>query len=145
MFAGLSVIVDRENGAQRELLAAPVPRGLLVLGNLVVALGVTALQLVALIAVAVARGIHFSASAAGVGWFVATAIPFTIGMYGAAEVLASRVPQTGGIHRPRPGDRDRPLVPRRLAVSDQRPPGLPHLVRQIPAPHPRAGPHALRP
>src|SRR5437870_12801559 len=25
MFAGISVIVDRENGAQRELLAAPVP------------------------------------------------------------------------------------------------------------------------
>ena len=26
MFSGLSVIVDRESGAQRELLAAPVPR-----------------------------------------------------------------------------------------------------------------------
>src|SRR3954447_13859779 len=33
MFAGLSVIVDRDSGAQRELLAAPIPRGLLVLGN----------------------------------------------------------------------------------------------------------------
>jgi hypothetical protein len=43
MFAGLGVIGDRENGAQAELLAAPVPRPLLVLGNLVVALGVTAL------------------------------------------------------------------------------------------------------
>src|SRR5262245_35647972 len=29
-FLGLGVIVDRESGAQRELLAAPVPRGLLV-------------------------------------------------------------------------------------------------------------------
>ena len=29
MFAGLGVIVDRESGAQRELLAAPVPRALL--------------------------------------------------------------------------------------------------------------------
>src|SRR2546427_4682534 len=44
MFAGIGVIVDREHGAQRELLAAPVPRALLVLGHLVVALGVTALQ-----------------------------------------------------------------------------------------------------
>src|SRR5881396_1452116 len=26
MFSGLSVITDRENGAQRELLAAPIPR-----------------------------------------------------------------------------------------------------------------------
>src|SRR5947207_8328930 len=62
MFAGLSVIVDRESGAQRELLAAPIPRGLIVLGNLVVALALTAIQLVALVAVAVARGIHFGSS-----------------------------------------------------------------------------------
>src|SRR5437899_1925114 len=93
MFAGLSVIVDRESGAQRELLAAPIPRGLIVLGNLVVALAVTAIQLVALIAVAVARGIHFGSSATGVGLFMATSILFTIGMYGAAEILASRVPK----------------------------------------------------
>src|SRR5512132_1154682 len=38
VFAGLSVIIDRESGAQRELLAAPIPRALLVLGNLAVAL-----------------------------------------------------------------------------------------------------------
>src|SRR5437764_180668 len=38
MFSGLSVIVDRESGAQRELLTAPIPRSSLVLGNLVVAL-----------------------------------------------------------------------------------------------------------
>src|SRR5438270_13813759 len=36
MFSGLSAIVDRESGARRELLAAPVARPLLVLGNLVV-------------------------------------------------------------------------------------------------------------
>src|SRR5438552_10527098 len=30
MFSGLSVIVDRESGAQRELLAAPIPRPMLV-------------------------------------------------------------------------------------------------------------------
>jgi len=93
MFAGLSVIVDREGGAQRELLAAPIHRGLIVLGNLVVALAVTAMQLVALVAVALARGIQFGASATGVGWFAATSILFTIGMYGAAEILASRVPK----------------------------------------------------
>src|SRR4249920_351448 len=59
MFAGLGVIVDRESGAQRELLAAPIPRPLLVLGNLVVAFAITALQVAVLIAVALARGIHF--------------------------------------------------------------------------------------
>src|SRR5947208_5675703 len=44
-FAGLSVIVDRDSGAQRELLAAPVPRALLVAGNLVVVFGLCALQI----------------------------------------------------------------------------------------------------
>src|SRR5580765_3611822 len=70
MFAGLSVIVDRESGAQRELLAAPVPRALLVLGNLVVALGAAALQIGVLIAVARARGIEFDTSATGAAWFL---------------------------------------------------------------------------
>src|SRR6266581_968572 len=35
MFAGISVLVDRESGAQRDLLAAPIPRSLLVIANLV--------------------------------------------------------------------------------------------------------------
>src|SRR5213592_3323143 len=63
MFSGLSVIVDRETGAQRELLAAPVPRALLVAGNLAVALAVTAFQVLALVVVALARGIDLHASA----------------------------------------------------------------------------------
>src|SRR5213594_3542340 len=70
MFSGLSVIVDRESGAQRELLAAPVPRPLLMLGNLAVALAVTALQVTVLIAVALARGIHFHVTGAGAAWFL---------------------------------------------------------------------------
>jgi ABC-2 type transport system permease protein len=93
MFAGLGVIVDRESGAQRELLAAPIPRALLVLGNLVVAFAITALQVAVLIAFAIARGIHFDATATGVVWFVVAAALFTVGMYGAAETLASRVPR----------------------------------------------------
>src|SRR5205807_7306063 len=36
MFAGIGVIVDRESGARRDLLAAPIPRSLIVFGNLVV-------------------------------------------------------------------------------------------------------------
>src|SRR2546427_3801998 len=73
MFSGLSVIVDRESGAQRELLAAPIPRSLLVLGNLAVAFAITALQVAVLIAFAIARGIHFNASVNGVGGFIAPA------------------------------------------------------------------------
>jgi ABC-2 type transport system permease protein len=91
MFAGTGVISDREEGARRELLAAPIARPLLVFGNLAVALAVTALQLAALVAAALARGIDFDASGTGVVWFVATAALFATGMYGLAEILANKV------------------------------------------------------
>src|SRR5438309_9927534 len=81
MFAGLGVIVDRESGAQRELLAAPVPRPLLVLGNLLVALAITGLQVGVLLAVAVARGVNFHASLTGVLWFLGSAAGVTVSMY----------------------------------------------------------------
>jgi ABC-2 type transport system permease protein len=93
LFAGLGVIVDRREGAQRELLAAPIPRPLLVVANLVVALAITALQVGVLMAAALARGIEFSASATGVLWFVVAVGLFSVGMYGVAEVLAGRVPK----------------------------------------------------
>ena len=93
MFSGLGVIVDRVSGAQRELLTAPIPRGLVVLGNLVVALAITALQVGVLIAVAVARGIHFDASWTGTAWFLGAGALFAVGMYGMAEILANRVPR----------------------------------------------------
>src|SRR5213594_4497459 len=70
LFSGLSVIVDRESGAQRELLAAPIPRALLVLANLAVAFAITALQIAVLIGFAVARGINFDVTAAGAAWFL---------------------------------------------------------------------------
>jgi ABC-type multidrug transport system permease subunit len=92
-FLGLGVIVDRESGAQRELLAAPVPRALLVFGNLVVALAITALQVAALIGFAVARRIHFHPEGARVLWFVVAVVLLTVAMYGAAETLASRIPR----------------------------------------------------
>jgi ABC-2 type transport system permease protein len=93
MFAGLGVIIDREAGAQRELLAAPIPRPLLVVGNLIVAFAITAFQIAVLIAVARARGIHFDPSATGILWFGAGGAALTVGMYGAAETLAARVPR----------------------------------------------------
>lgn len=94
MFAGLGVVVDRENGARRELLAAPIARALLVLGNLMVAFAITALQIGTLIVVALARGIHLHTSLSGVLWFAAGGALFTIGMYGVAETLAARVPRS---------------------------------------------------
>jgi ABC-2 type transport system permease protein len=93
MFLGLGVIVDRDAGAQRELLAAPIPRALLPIGNLVVALAITALQVGVLIAVAWARGIEFDVTASGALLFAGAGILFTMGMYGVAELLAARVPR----------------------------------------------------
>ena len=92
-FAGLSVIVDRDSGAQRELLAAPVPRALLVLGNLAVVLLLCTFQIVVLIGVAALRGAHFYVSASGVAWFVGASVLFVVLMYGIAETLASRIRQ----------------------------------------------------
>jgi ABC-2 type transport system permease protein len=91
-FAGLSVIVDRTSGAQRELLTAPIPRALLVFGNLAVVLVLCAFQIGALIGVAKLRGAEFHASATGVAWFLGAALLFTILMYRIAEILASRIP-----------------------------------------------------
>jgi ABC-2 type transport system permease protein len=92
-FAGLSVLVDRDSGAQRELLAAPVPRPLLLLGNLAVVLGVSAVQVTVVIAAAAVRGAHFHIRAAGIAWFVLAAVLFTVLMYGIAETLAARIRQ----------------------------------------------------
>jgi ABC-2 type transport system permease protein len=90
-FAGLSVIVDRDSGAQRELLAAPVPRPLLLVGNLLVVLVLCTLQIVVVVAAAALRGAHFDVRAAGVGWFAAAAALFVVLMYGIAETLAARI------------------------------------------------------
>ena len=91
IFAGLSVIVDRHEGAQRELLAAPIPRGYLVVGNLIVALGLSALQVVVLIGLAALRGAEFHITSTGLLWFAAATFLFTVFMYGLAETVASRV------------------------------------------------------
>jgi ABC-2 type transport system permease protein len=93
IFAGLSVIVDRDSGAQPELLAAPVPRSLLVLGNMVVALSLSTLQVAVLMGAATAYGDDFQVSTTGLLWFLGAALLFAAFMYGVAETLASRIPK----------------------------------------------------
>jgi ABC-type polysaccharide/polyol phosphate export permease len=92
MFSGIGVIVDRETGARRDLLAAPIPRPLLVLGNLAVAFAITALQVIVLIGAAALRGADFQVTTTGAMWFVGGAGLLAVGMYGVAETLANRVP-----------------------------------------------------
>jgi ABC-2 type transport system permease protein len=92
MFAGIGVLVDRDSGARRELLAAPVPRALMVGGNFVVSLAVSTLQLGALMVAALARGARFHTSPSGIAWFVAAAYLFAVASYGVAEIMANRIP-----------------------------------------------------
>jgi ABC-2 type transport system permease protein len=91
-FAGIGVIVDRTSGARRELLAAPVHRGLIVMGNLTVALLTSALQVVVLMLASWARGSSFDITLTGLVWFVAGVLVFSVFMYALAEILADRVP-----------------------------------------------------
>jgi ABC-2 type transport system permease protein len=91
VFAGLSVIVDRHTGAHRELLAAPIPRAFMVLGNLIVALGLAALQALVVVGLSALRGGVFHITAAGMAWFLGASLLFTVFMYGLAETVASRV------------------------------------------------------
>lgn len=91
VFAGLSVLVDRHAGAQRELLAAPIPRAYLVLGNMLVALVLAAVQAIVVVGLSALRGGVFHITLTGVAWFVAATLLFTVFMYALAETVASRV------------------------------------------------------
>src|SRR6516164_3236347 len=91
MQAGLGVIVDRKSGAQPDLLAAPIPRSLLVIANLAAALVASGLQLAALIGFSALRGASFTTTIGGVGWFLAAAVALAVATYGIAEMLANRI------------------------------------------------------
>ena len=92
MFSGIGVIVDRETGARRDLLAAPLNRPLIALANLAVAMLTTALQVIVLIVAAVLRGANLSTSSTGVVWFLGAALLLGIAMYGVAETVSNRIP-----------------------------------------------------
>jgi ABC-2 type transport system permease protein len=90
--AGLGVIVDRAGGGQRDLIAAPVPRVLVVIGNLAVATLLAGLQLAVLVGAAVLRGAELDVSVTRLGWFLAASAGFIVAMYGVAETMANRIP-----------------------------------------------------
>jgi ABC-2 type transport system permease protein len=84
------VVVDRQAGALRELLVAPIRRSAIVVGNLLATLAITAVQVAAVILVSALRGATYSVGGR-VWWFVAAGFLFAACMYGLAEVLASRL------------------------------------------------------
>lgn len=90
MFSGLGVVVDREQGAMRELLVAPIRRVDIVLGNLLAAMVITTLQLSVLIGAAALRGAAFE-TGRHLSWFLAAAALFCVVIYGLAEILATKL------------------------------------------------------
>jgi ABC-2 type transport system permease protein len=92
MFSGLGVIVDRQHGAMRELLVAPIRRSAIVLGNLLAAVSITAVQLLVLVALSAVRGASY-VSGSRLVWFAASALLFAVFMYSLAEIVATRVPR----------------------------------------------------
>jgi len=91
LFSGLGVIVDRQQGAMRELMVAPIRRSSIVFGNLVAAVALTALQVVVLVVASALRGANYTFDARSL-WFVGAALVFSILMYGLAEILTVRMP-----------------------------------------------------
>jgi ABC-2 type transport system permease protein len=91
ILGGVGMIADRESGAQRDLLAAPVPRSLMVLANLAVAVTLGALQVGALIVASILRGATFADAFSGIVWTVAAVIGIAVAMHSAAEMLAAKL------------------------------------------------------
>lgn len=91
LFTGISVFTDRERGALRELLAAPLPRWLVPLGNVLATLTITAFQVIALMLAAVLRGATLHTSVAGVLWFVVATALLAVTIAAIAETLVFRV------------------------------------------------------
>jgi ABC-2 type transport system permease protein len=91
LFSGLGVIVDRQQGAMRELLVAPIRRSSIVFGNMLAALALTVFQVAVLIGLSAARGARYTTGLRTL-WFVAAAVVFVVLIYGLAEILTVRLP-----------------------------------------------------
>jgi ABC-2 type transport system permease protein len=90
MFSGLSVLVDRQQGAMRELLVAPISRAAIVVGNVAAVMAITTLQLAVLVAVSALRGAEYQTTTRLL-WFLAAAVLLVVVTYGLAEILATRL------------------------------------------------------
>jgi ABC-2 type transport system permease protein len=91
LFSGIGVLVDRQHGAMRELLVAPIRRSSIIVGNLIAVVATTTLQIVVLILLSALRGANYTDGTRMV-WFVGAALAFTVLMSSVAEILAVRLP-----------------------------------------------------
>ncbi len=88
MFSGINVIVDKEFGILRELMAAPIPRASIPIGNALAVLSIALVQVALIIGLAELRGAEFATSFVGVLLFIGAASFLSLITYGVAETLA---------------------------------------------------------
>jgi len=88
MFSGINVIVDRQFGITRELLVAPIRRGVIPLSNALAVMTIALVQVGIILGLAVLRGAEFHTSISGIGWTVVGAALLNLAIYGVAEILA---------------------------------------------------------
>ena len=88
MFSGINVIVDKEFGILRELMAAPIPRASIPIGNALAVLTIALVQVALIIGLAELRGAEFTTSFVGVLLFIGAASFLSLITYGIAETLA---------------------------------------------------------
>lgn len=88
MFSGLNVLVDRESGVLRELLVAPVRRGLIPLADAFGVATIAAIQVSVIVVLAIVRDAGFDTSPPRVLAFIAAGLLLSLITYGLAESLA---------------------------------------------------------
>ena len=93
ILGGIGLIVERDSGAQPDLLAAPIHRSTLVYANLTVAVAIASLQVLALLVAARLAGANFDTSVDRAGWALVAIASLAVAMHGAAETLSSRIPK----------------------------------------------------
>lgn len=93
MFAGLTVIFDKDWGILRELLVAPIRRSTILLANTAAVLTIAGGQFALIIGLALARGAHFQTSPLRLVLAVVAAALLGAGVYGIAEILSYTITQ----------------------------------------------------
>ncbi|MGH8986139.1 MAG: ABC transporter permease [Acidimicrobiia bacterium] len=91
MFAGINVLVDKDQGILRDFLVAPIRRPTIPLANALGVLTISWVQVATIIALAVASGAEVNVTPARSVWLVIAVTTLGLGTYGLAEALAYRV------------------------------------------------------
>jgi ABC-2 type transport system permease protein len=133
MFAGLTVMFDRDWGILREFLVAPIRRPIIPLANTSAVLTVGAGQFALIIVLALARGAHFNTNPPRLLLALAAAGLLTAGVYGLAEFLVYtiRKPQVFGTLIPAIGATPYALCGAIYPISAL-PPGIKQLAIALP-------------